>query len=92
MPNLHDQIKGLLDSGEKVFSNALGRFGEVLGVENWEADGKKYSSVTICPYSARRSPATKHRHIHACTTFLKGDDVILTKADNVYLVINRRGL
>lgn len=88
MSNLHDEIKLLLNDGEKVFSAAWGRVGEVLEVHNWGDDEKRYSSVTICPKSRSFNVLKRHQHMHGCTTFLNGDDVKLVYQKGVYMVVN----
>jgi hypothetical protein len=88
MANLHDDIALLLNDGEKVFSAAWGRVGEVTEVHKWGAGDKRYSSVTICPKSRSFAPVARHRHMHGCTTFLNGDDVKLVYRNGVNLVVN----
>lgn len=88
--NIHQQIADLLEKGAVVYSNAAGRVGEILAVE----DNELMYQVVICPRSRLSSyHAAHHKYCenggHGVTTFLKGDKVKLVQVDaDVWQVVN----
>ena len=76
--NIHEQIKEKLNNGERVFSLAFGRVGEVVAVRG-DKEGKQLFPIEICLQSRSFNVVKSHRHIHAATNFLVGDAVKLRK-------------
>lgn len=82
--NIHDQIKNILASGQHVYSNAWGRVGEIVSVD----DHPSGFTVNICPKSREWNQYVRHTHQHGATTFLHGDKVELVYRDGVWYVVN----
>lgn len=66
---IHSRIQRLLERGERVFSRALGRFGEIMSVDS---DG--IYPVLLKPVRAGKNGKTRY-----ATTFAHGDPVVLKK-------------
>lgn len=87
--NIHNKIEKKLKKGEEVYSLALGRVGQVMGVEH-RKNGRGLDGVTICPQSYSNRDG-RHRHTHGFTTFLRGDGVRMRKdkVRNRWLIVNK---
>lgn len=64
--DIHDQIKGHLDAGFRVFSSVPGRVGEIINVYE---DSPLLYSLEVCPRSRYFKPVNQHRHLHGITRF-----------------------
>lgn len=74
--SIHRQIREKLEAGDRVFSMAVGRIGEVVACR--EGDG--LFEIEICSRSRYHQPFDgRHRHLHAATSFNVGDRVELHK-------------
>lgn len=82
--DIHQQIHDLLAAGEKVYSVAAGRVGEVVACDPHPSG----FDVTICPKSRSWRPVEKHNHTHGATTFRSGDAVHVEKRAKGYYIVN----